>query len=312
MLPGIETRLLRIFGAVAESGSLVRAAAKLHLTPSALSHALKDLEAQLGCLLFDRTGKKMILNQAGEQFLNDIQSPLAALDQAALSLKKLGKWGQTRLRIGAAASICQHILPTVIRELKRSHDKIELQVESGDTAELVGLLRAGKVDLGIGLAPEHQSGLDSRVIFRDELMFVFAPSHPWSSAKTISREDLARQPLILYQRSSVTAQIVADYFKDLGVVPSTIMEIGNIEAIKELVQLNLGVSVLAPWSADRELTRGRLKLRPLGTKPLTREWVVMAIAGRRLNLPEELFCKLCLQQATGMRLDRRDLSVQKG
>ena len=307
----METRLLRIFGAVAESGSLAAAASKLHLTPSALSHALKDLEAELGCRLFDRTARRMILNQAGEQFLNDIRPPLAALDQAAESLKKLGKWGQTRLRIGAAASICQHILPTVIRELKRSHDKIELQVESGDTAELVGLLRAGKVDLGIGLAPENQSGLDSRVVFRDELMFVFAPSHPWSVARTISREELSKQPLILYQRSSVTAQIVADYFKDLGVVPSTIMEIGNIEAIKELVQLNLGVSVLAPWTADRELTRGRLKLRPMGAKPLAREWAVMAIAGRRLNLAEEMFCKLCRQHAAAMRLDRRDLTAQK-
>src|SRR5215813_7925284 len=119
MLAGIETRLLRIFCAVAESGSLVTAAAKLHLTPSALSHGLKDLETQLGCLLFDRTAKKMILNQAGEQFLKDIRPPLAALGQAAESLKKLGKWGQTKLRIGAAASICQHVLPNVIRELKR-------------------------------------------------------------------------------------------------------------------------------------------------------------------------------------------------
>src|SRR5258708_2489599 len=160
----METRLLRIFCAVAENGSLVTAAAKLHLTPSALSHALKDLEAQLACRLFDRTGKKLLLNQAGEQFLSDIRPPLAALDDAAESLKRLGKWGQTRMRVGAAASICQYILPTVIRELKKSHDRLELQIESGDTPELVGLLRAGKVDLGIGLAPENQSGLDSRVI----------------------------------------------------------------------------------------------------------------------------------------------------
>jgi len=109
----------------------------------------------------------------------------------------------------------------------------------------------------------------------------------------------------------VTAPIVADYFKKMGVVPSTIMEIGNIEAIKELVKLNLGVSVLAPWIADRELARGRLKLRPLGAKALTREWAVMAVAGRRLSLPEEMFCKLCRQQAAGMRLDRRDLAAAK-
>jgi DNA-binding transcriptional LysR family regulator len=308
----METRLLRIFCAVAENGSLVTAAAKLHLTPSALSHALKHLEAQLGCRLFDRAGKRMILNQAGEQFLSRIRPPLAALDEAAESLKRLAKWGQTKLRIGAAASICQYMLPAVIRELKKSHDKIELQVESGDTLELVQMLQTRKVDLGIGLAPENSSGLELRGIFRDELMFVFAPSHPWSTCKTISREDLSRQPLILYQRSSVTARLVADYFKQFGVVPSNIMEIGNIEAIKELVKLNLGVSVLAPWTADREVARGKLKLRPLGGKAITREWVMMGLAGRRLGLPEEIFCKLCRQQAAGMRLDRKDVAGLRG
>jgi len=199
------------------------------------------------------------------------------------------------------------MLPAVIRELKKSHDKLELQVESGDTPELVQMLQVRKIDLGIGLLPQNSSGLELRSLFRDELMFVFAPSHPWAAGKPISREELSRQPLILYQRASVTAHIVADYFKQLGLVPSTIMEIGNIEAIKELVKLNLGVSVLAPWTADRELARSRLKLRPFGAKALTREWAVITVAGRRLNLAEEMFCRLCRQQAAAMRVDRRDV-----
>src|SRR5215831_9907978 len=198
----METRLLKIFCAVAENGSLVTAAGKLRLTPSALSHALKDLEGQLGCRVFERAGKRMILNQAGEQFLSRIRPLLAALEEAAESLKRLGKWGQTRLRIGAAASICQYMLPAVIRELKKSHDKLELQVESGDTPELVQMLQARKIDLGIGLLPQNSSGLELRSLFRDELMFVFAPSHPWAAGKPISREELSRQPLILYQRAS--------------------------------------------------------------------------------------------------------------
>src|SRR5262244_833008 len=101
----MEIRLLKVFCVVAENGSLVTAAAKLHLTPSALSHSIKSLEAQVGCRLFERVGKKMVLNQAGEQFHQSIQQPLTALNQAAESLKKLGKWGQSRLRVGTSASI---------------------------------------------------------------------------------------------------------------------------------------------------------------------------------------------------------------
>src|SRR5262249_52173670 len=144
-------------------------------------------------------------------------------------------------------------------------------------------------------------------LFRDELMFVFAPTHPWAAGKPIPREELRTQPLILYQRSSLSARLVDDFFRDLDLVPSAIMEVGSIEAMKELVKLNLGVAVLAPWTAEKELARKSLKMRPLGGKPLTRHWVIYYLAGRRLNLAEENFCKLCRHHAAGMRRDRKDI-----
>ena len=288
-------------------GSVVAAARQLHLTPSAISHGLKALETQLGCRLFDRAGKKIILNQAGEQLLAQIQQPLAALEAAGKSLKDLSKWGQPRLRIGAAASACQYVLPGVIRELKKSFANVSLQVESGDMPEMMKLIEQNRVDLALGMAPEDAAGLDVRPAFKDELLLVFAPSHPWAEARTLSREDLRRQPLILYQRSSLAARMVDDYFRSLDLVPSTVMEIANMEAIKELVKLNLGVSVLAPWAADKELARGTLRMRPLGTRPLRRQWIVASLAGRRLTLVEETFCRLCSQVAAGLRMDRRDV-----
>jgi DNA-binding transcriptional LysR family regulator len=303
----METRLLKMFCAVAENGGLGAASNQLHLTPSAISHGLKSLERQLGCRVFERAGKRLVLNQAGEHLLAKIKPALAELDAAAESLKRLGKWGQTRLRLGAAASLCQHLLPRVIRELKKSYPKLELQVESGDTAELIKMVRGNQIDLALGVAPDHDSGLEARPLFRDELMFVLAPSHPWAEGKPLSRDDLRTQPLILYQRSSLTARLVNEFFQRLDLVPCAVMEVGNIEAIKELVRLNLGVAVLAPWTADRELARGLLKVRPLGSKPLTRHWVALSLAGRRLGLAEESACKLIRHHAAGMRLDRKDV-----
>jgi DNA-binding transcriptional LysR family regulator len=303
----MDTRLLKMFCVVADNGSLVNAAAKLHLTPSAISHGLKSLETQLGCRLFERAGRRMLLNQAGEQLLAQARPPLAALEQAATSIKQLGKWGKKRLRIGAAASACCYILPPVIRELKKSNPEVELRVESGDTPELVDLIKSNKLDLALVVAPENQGGLDVRPFLRDELMFVFAAAHPWAAGRPITREELRTQPLILYRQSSETARLASDFFRKQDLVPTTLMEIGSVEAIKELVKLNLGVSVLAPWTADRELMRGTLRMRPLAPKPLTREWAIVSIAGRRLNLAEENFCKLCSRQVTGMRIDRKDV-----
>jgi LysR family transcriptional regulator, low CO2-responsive transcriptional regulator len=303
----MDSRLLRMFICVAENGSVVGAARELHLTPSAISHGLKALESELGVRLFERAGKKVLLNHVGEQLLAQVKPLLNGLAVAEESVRRLGKWGQTRLRIGVAASACQYILPGVIRELKKNQPGLVFRIELGDMSEMVELIRVNQIDLALGVTPESKGDLVLRPVFRDELLFVFAPSHPWATAQSISREDLRKQPLILYQRKSLTARIVDDYFRSLDLAPSTVMEIGSIEAIKELVKLNLGVSVLAPWVADKEIARGKLRMRPIGKKKLAREWVVVHARGRRLNLTEETFCRLCRTHATGMRLDRRDL-----
>jgi len=303
----MESRLLKMFCAVAKQASVVAASRALHLTPSAVSHGLKALESQLGCRLFDRAGKRIFLNQAGEQLLAKIEQPLAALDSAEESIKQLAKWGQTRLRIGAAASACEYILPGVIQQLKKSSPNATLQVELGDMSEMVSLIQQNRIDLGLGVAPADKVALELRPVFKDELMFTFAPAHPWANARSISRDELRTQPLIYYQRASITAKMVDQYFRRLDLVPSTIMEIASIEAIKELVKVNLGVAVLAPWTADKELVRGTLRVRPVGSKPLRRQWVIAYLPGRRLNLLEETFCRLCRNYAAGLRLDRHDV-----
>jgi DNA-binding transcriptional LysR family regulator len=282
----MDTRLLRVFTAVAESGSLVVAARKVHLTPSAISHSLKSLETDLGCRLFERVGKRMVLNQAG---------------------KRLGKWGQTRLRIAAPASACQHILPQVIRELKKNDGSIELRIESGDTPRALELLRGNKVDIALAIAPENSNGFEMRSLFRDELMFVFSTSHPWADGRTITRDDIRAQQFIIYQRSSVTAEVIDEHFRQLQIAPSVAMEVDSIGAIIELLKLNLGVSILAPWTVEHELIRKTLKMRPLGAKPLRRQWSTVSLATRRMTLAEENFCRLCRNQTAGMRLDRGDV-----
>lgn len=301
---------LQMFRAAAKRGSLVAAARDLHLTPSAVSHGLKTLETGLECRLFDRVGKRVQLNQAGEQFLAQIEKPLALLDTAAEGLKRLGKWGQTRLRIGAAASVCQYILPGVLRELKRTFPNATVQVESGDAPQMVDLIQKNRIDLAVVLAPEQKTGLQVRPLFSDELCFTYAPSHPWARTRTIPRHTIPIQPFILYQRFSVTAQLVDDYFRAEQMVPLTIMEIASIEAIKELVKLNLGVAILAPWTASAELRQGALHMRPLGSSPLKRQWTIISAADRHLQMIEERFCQACRKFVASLQTDRHTLFRQ--
>ena len=303
----METRVLKVFCAVAESGNLVAAARKVHLTPSAISHSIKSLETDVGMQLFERVGKRMVLNHAGEQLLAQVQGPLAALDSAAEAVRHLGKWGQSRLRIGTTHAACEHILPGVIRELKRNHLSLELRVESGDTPQLIDLLHQSKVEVALGLTPSNPTGLTLRPAFRDELMFVFAPTHPWMDGRPITSEEIRNQQFIIYQRSSLTAQMLESFFRRLHIVPGAVMEMGSAAAIIAMVKLGLGVSVIPPWTMGQELSQGALKMRPLGPKPLYRRWSLMSLSARRMSFAEETFCRLCRNHATGMRLDRNDL-----
>jgi len=261
----------------------------------------------LGCRLFERVGKRMVLNQAGEQLLSQIQGPLTALATAAEAIRRLGKWGHTRLRIGASATACQHILPQVIRELKKNDSAIELRIESGDTPRVLELLRGNKVDIALAIAPENSNGFEMRSIFRDELMFVFSASHPWADGCPLTRDEIRAQQFIIYQRSSITAELIDEHFRQLDIVPNAAMEVDSIGAIIELLKLNLGVSILAPWTVENELTRKTLKMRPMGAKSLRRQWSAVSLATRRMSLAEENFCRLCRNQTAGMRLDRGDV-----
>jgi DNA-binding transcriptional LysR family regulator len=253
----------------------------------------------------------MVLNQAGEQFLQAIQPPLAALDKAAEALKHWSKWGHPRLRVGGSASICQHLLPGVIRELKRVHERIDLQVQTIEGAQILAKIQNGELDLAIGVALDSAPGLKVRPLFQDELMLVFTPTHPWTNSPSLGPEELRRQPFILPSANARIRGIIDDYFQNLDIVPSTIMEVDNAEAIKELVQLNVGVTILAPWTLERELARKSLALRPLGSRPVTRNWAVHTLSSHRPNLAEETFTKLCRQHAAGMRLDRKDLQPRR-
>ena len=131
-LADMDTRLLKVFCAVAKYSGLSKAAVDLHLTPSALSYTLKALEAEVGCKLFERTENKLILNYAGEKLLAAVEEPLRKIESAAASIKEIGRWGHGRLRIGASITICQKILPQVFRDLKKEFPRLQLLVETGN------------------------------------------------------------------------------------------------------------------------------------------------------------------------------------
>lgn len=305
MKPTIDSRQLYAFAALARRGSFTLAAKDLFLTQSAVSHAIKALEDDVGCRLLDRVGRRVMLTQAGEQFLRHTERILREMEAARTGLDTLTKWGHGRLRVGASTTACQHLLPAVLREFRQSYPKCVIRIEPGDHGQQLELLRAGQIDLALIIEPPQTVLTEFNFVplFQDELRFLVAPLHPWAKLGRAPRDTIEHETLVLYNKTSYTFRLVGDYFREEKIMLSNFIELGSMEAIKELVKIGIGAGVIAPWIARTELETGSLVSLPLGNRKLRRRWGVAHLKGRRLALAEETFVGLCSSvcEAMGLR-----------
>ena len=287
-----DLRLVRAFVAVADEGSFTMAAKRLCLTQSAISHSLRALEDQLGCRLLDRQGKRTVATREGEAFIRRCRRALSELEHAERELDGLKRWGQVRIRVGAPHSLCHFLLPTVLREFRDCFPRCEPVIEAGDTAWLINRLEDHGLDLVIGLGNEGQ--LESgRTLFSDEMTFIVSPAHPWATGGPITPESLGSMQFIVYTRSTHTHRLVENWFEQRGVRLRAPLVLGDMEAIKEMTRIGLGVGIVAPWVARKEIADGRLVAVPMGEHGVRRDWAVYTRVKRNFTLVEETFVGIC-------------------
>jgi DNA-binding transcriptional LysR family regulator len=305
----LDSRQLLAFVTLARRGSFTLAAKDLFLTQSAVSHTIKTLERDTGVQLFDRVGKRVHLTQSGEQLMPHAERILREMQDARTALEELQNWGQGRLRVGASTTACHYILPTVLREFKQSFPACLIKIESGDHPRQMELLRSNQVDIALTLESEvNAADLVFRPLFEDELKFLVSPMHPWVAKLRAPVESIGSESLILYNKNSYTFRMVDKYFREEGIDLRNVIELGSMEAIKELVKIGMGAGVLAPWIAREELANGVLVSLPLGKRKLKRRWGVSFLKGRKLPLAEETFAGLCeaVTQDFGRVVERDD------
>lgn len=254
---------------------------------------MRALEESVNCRLFDRLGKKVALTQAGEQLLVHAERILGEMERARAGLEHLGQWGHARLRLGATATLSHYLLPPVLREFKRQFRDCHVVIEPGDTMEVQAMLEDGTIDLALALETRHRQTVETLPLFSDELRFLISPEHPWARLGRARQEEIVQQSYILYDKASLTFRMIQEFFEQDNITLNTVIEMGSMGAIKELVKLGLGISILAPWIAEHELNEGSLVAVALGRRKLRRNWGIVHRQGRRLSLLESTFVDLC-------------------
>jgi DNA-binding transcriptional LysR family regulator len=305
----LDSRQLRTFVALAKTGGFTSAAREVFLSQSAVSHSVQALEQDVGCRLFDRVGKKVLLTQAGETLLVHAKRVLNEMGLARETLGHLNKWGQSRIRIAASSTVCQYILPSVLRKFKAEYPDCVMTIEPADASKSVELLENNRIDIAISLKPNQLDKLSFKPLFKDELMFIINPNHEWALKGRVIRSQIQKQKFVLYNKASQTFRMIESFFRRDEIGINTLIELGSMDAIKELVKLGLGISVMAPWVARSEIEEGSIVALPLGRRLLSRQWGILTWRNRPLNLPEEKFVGFC-REAAGSMIRLADLSVK--
>jgi len=297
MLEDLDLRLLRGFAILARVGSFTRSAALMGVTQSAISHGMKRLETRLGCSLLYKKGKSVHLTPEGRFFLAHVQRALDLLDRTVESMGKRFQDGRRILNVAFAGSIAHFILAPVLREFRECYPSVSVIVRLEDTAAALKAVEEGSSDLAVIVQDGLPKSLKAYELFQDRLQFVVSPRHPWAEKRRIGAQDISAGHFLLYGRNTVTFRLIEDFLLKMGVTLSSHVEIPNFVIMKQLAQLGLGIAIMAPWVAARELTEGSLVALPLPKYLIRRRWSVIHQAERELGQAERTFLGLCRMAA---------------
>jgi len=284
-----DIRQIRIFIALEENRSFTGAASKLHITQSAVSHSLKSLESQLNCKLVERLGKKCILTPHGEVFLHHARQAMQHIENAAQKIQTLNHWGYSSIKLGVSDSISQYVLPRTLASFNKTQPKCEIFISPGDTSDLINLVSKGEIDIAVGIHRQsYENDFNFTPVVTDEMCFVTTPEHEWCKKAPETEEDYLKERFIVYGTNSVTTMIVNAHLSGLGIgiKQRSTLSTGNMESIKEMATLGLGVGIVPKWLTNSATNEGKLVIHDIKPAP-RRQWGYYTNKTKSLSLPEE-------------------------
>jgi DNA-binding transcriptional LysR family regulator len=252
---------LRTFQAVARLRSFSRAALELNLTQPAVSAQIATLERTLGARFFDRLGRRVALTPSGEALLAATDEILARVDSLTQELRDLAGAQTGMLRIGASQVVGVYILPGLLAAFRRDHPGVELAVRVEPARRIGEMVADGELD--VGLVGEGALGddprLERRPVRRDELLVIVPRGHVLAELPSVPAASLARLPFLLPRLDSASSRSLIEQLSAEGIRLESVLELGNVGAVKRAVEAGLGISVVSRFAVQRELDDGRLR-----------------------------------------------------
>ncbi len=296
--PDFTVHQLTVFRAVAQHLSYTRAAETLYLSQPAVAQQVKTLEQMLGLRLFARSGRRIVLTPAGQEFLNHVDRLLTRLAETTPVVHEIHTLRRGSVVIGASISAGTYVVPPLLGSFHARYPQIHVTLLVANRHSIEEDLLTHQIDLGVMGFIERRERFVVELLRPFELLVVASPFHRLAGRSAIPLHDLQKETLLMRERESVTRLTTELHFTQAGVPIPASLELGNIEATKEGVAAELGIAVLPRESVALELASGDLVVLDVQGFPLQRQWYVVHVKGRRLSLAANALRQLLLQSRT--------------
>ncbi|AOK92776.1 LysR family transcriptional regulator [Paenibacillus polymyxa] len=261
----MELLQLRYFLAVARLEHVTEAARSLHVTQSSLSKTIQRLEEDLGVPLFDRTGRKLRLNEFGSRFLHRAERALFELEQGKQELSDLSspEHGTLELAVTTAST-----LPNILREFRKKRPYIQFHVQMLTTQEMVTLLHRGEVDFCLSSPPIEGDDIECQIVFIDPILVAVPKRHRLADRSSVTLTDLRDEWFVGVKRGYGTRDLVDSVCKSEGFIPKYVYEGDEPARLSTLVEAEIGIAFIPSTARN---SREHLKYLQVENHELVRE-----------------------------------------
>lgn len=288
-------RQLRLLLAVADTGSISKAAEVLHVTQPTASMQLKALSEQIGLPLHEVIGKRVHLTEAGERLVDTARTMQEAWESFVQQADALRGLSQGRLRV-AVVSTAKYFMPRLIGQFCRNYPGIDLSLEILNRDGVLARLQGNRDDLYIMSQPPADLPLQDAVFLSNPIE-VIAPADLPEAARPRSLAELAEHRLVLRERGSGTRMSIDRHFSDAGIRPLIRLELGSNEAIKESVAGGLGLGILSRHALGPLHAEDGLQILAIPGFPLPSAWHLVHPQHKRLSPVAQAFKQHLLREA---------------
>ncbi len=286
MIPKLEVRHLLMLQAITETGSVTRAAERLAVTQSALTHRIREAERRLGVALFKRVGRRVFLTPAGERLQGTAVRVIDELQRAEDELRVPSGQAREVVRLGQGTYSRFHWLPELVNVLARTEPDLEIDLVARATHQPLVALQEGAADAVIVQGERRETGRFRWLRLQpDQLVAIMAPTHALAHKPYLVAEDFADERYITYSLTPEPGFEWQQVMRPANVRPRRLSLVQVPEAIIDLVRAGFGVSVLSSWFVEPEVEDGTLVAKPVTRDGITLNWWLAIRATEREGSP---------------------------